>query len=1172
MRSHLRHAVVSLTLLLLAACAGGDTPVTPTAPTPAPPAPEPAPPGVLVIAVEGLPDGLAANVSVAGPGFSRTTTAPVTWNDLPAGSYSVAVLPVRGVAGTYAGTTASMVLSVLSGSLPAVATVRYAPLPSALDVVIAGVPGGVAAPVLVTTPTDSVISASGSAVHTSVASGTWRIAADTLLSGGSRYTPSTASQEFAVLHGDTARTSLTYSVASGAIAVSLGGLPAGVAALAIVEGPGAFSDTVTTSRTLTALVPGAYRVIARSVASGAVTFDPNTDTLHISVAASLVAAPAVVQYVAQVGHLVVTTTGLPAGAEATLSLASAQSVQSFAGAVSIDSLPSGSYVLSASPVVHNGVKYAATMAVDTIVISTGATRTVNVSYGVVPTMVQVTVAGLPTGAAADMVLITPDGANTPLTGATTVNPAAPGRWRLTAASITHGGALYTPTPTAYDTTLVAGEALALHVQYTISSGALAISVSGLPNGVSADVNVSGPNAYAQSVTGSATLSMLTPGTFTVAAASVTAGSNLYLPTPSTQQTTVSASLTPAIATVTYSLATGAITINASGLPGSATPTFTLTGPNGSTAINGAGVVDGLAPGAYTVAANSVSSGASTYTPAPTSANATVTVSGNTAVNFTYSAPSGPNFYISNVHLTQATQRIDGSVALVAGRDALLRVFVLASMANTAQPDVRVRVYDGATLLQTSTIPATEASVRQSLAVGTMSSSWNVMVPAANMRPGLRVVAELDPTEAIEDDDRSDNVWPASGVPHAFTTNNVPTFTVRFVPVVVGALTGNVTVGNHEQYLSTTRRIFPVGAIAASVRAPFTSSATELQSNDANGAWLTVLSEINSLRAADGAPSTTHYYGVVGTTYSSGIAGYGYLPGRAGIGWDKMPSGDRVAAHEWGHNFGRSHAPCGVSGDPNYPYAGGAIGQVGWNSANNTLVQANATDVMSYCSNQWISDYNWSAIMSYRGAAGMAAPMVAGSGDATASWPLGARRADDGLLVWGRVIDGRIQLEPAFRVRAPMTPAFAGTHRLELLDSVGVSLGAFPLRAELVDHATGRDERHFAVVVPWSDALERRVVSLRVRDVRAPLRSAVRERAVRGTQQAAEVRDPRGTVTSSAGRARVSWNSADYPMAMVRDAATGQVMGFVRRSGDAVATDGRAIEVVYSDGVRSVVRR
>ena len=56
-----------------------------------------------------------------------------------------------------------------------------------------------------------------------------------------------------------------------------------------------------------------------------------------------------------------------------------------------------------------------------------------------------------------------------------------------------------------------------------------------------------------------------------------------------------------------------------------------------------------------------------------------------------------------------------------------------------------------------------------------------------------------------------------------------------------------------------------------------------------------------------------------------------------------------------------------------------------------------------------------------------------------------------------------------------------------------------------------------------------------------------------------------------GRARVTWNSSAYPMAMVRDASTGALMGFVRRSGDAVVTGGRAIDVIFSDGVRSVRR-
>ena len=142
--------------------------------------------------------------------------------------------------------------------------------------------------------------------------------------------------------------------------------------------------------------------------------------------------------------------------------------------------------------------------------------------------------------------------------------------------------------------------------------------------------------------------------------------------------------------------------------------------------------------------------------------------------------------------------------------------------------------------------------------------------------------------AITDADRSDNTWPTNGTPQSVSVNTVPTFNVRFVPIVVGALTGNVTAGNRASFLSSVSRMFPLGTVSSDVRAPFTSSATEIQSNDGNNQWLTVLSEINALRTTDGAPNTMHYYGVLKVSYTSGIAGYGYVPGRAAIGWDYPP--------------------------------------------------------------------------------------------------------------------------------------------------------------------------------------------------------------------------------------------------------------------------------------------
>jgi hypothetical protein len=70
-------------------------------------------------------------------------------------------------------------------------------------------------------------------------------------------------------------------------------------------------------------------------------------------------------------------------------------------------------------------------------------------------------------------------------------------------------------------------------------------------------------------------------------------------------------------------------------------------------------------------------------------------------------------------------------------------------------------------------------------------------------------------------------------------------------------------------------------------------------------------------------------------------------------------------HEIGHNHGRPHAPCVPNGlsiadvDQQYPYQGGVIGVPGYIAASDQLIGADqATDVMGYCRNQWLSDYTY----------------------------------------------------------------------------------------------------------------------------------------------------------------------------------------------------------------------
>ena len=1170
-----RSLALALTVVLLAACAGGGDSASPTSPPVGPPAP--AAPGTIAVSSGGLPAGASADLQIVGPlpgsTFNRTATAGTSWADVPVGRYTVTVRPVRTALGTWVGAPATFEVTVPSAT-PAQVAASYRPAPSALAITVSGLPANASAAASATPPGGSPTAVAQSTTLLATQRTDqpttlerWVFSAGTVTAEGARFSPSRTALDTTVSFGDTARIELRYTVSSGAIAVAVTGLPNGLAGNVRVLGPGADSTSrsITATTTLTGLVPGRYRVISAPVAQQGVTYRPATDTLAVDVTASLVAAPAPVTYSAQVGRLVLQSSGLPGGSTPALRVVGTGIDRSFAGPGTVDSLPVGTYIVSAAPVLVGSEKWVPTPASQTLTITTGGTSTASFTYALVPTVVDVPVTGLPNGTNAAIQLTDPAGVSYAVTGSFRVAPATPGRWRQTASAVTTSVATYAPARAARDTTVSPGDTLPFGVQYSISTGSLAVVVNGLPTGANGAVTVSGPGNFSRALSATTTLVLLTPGTYTVSAASVSTAGGTYSAAPSTQTVNVVASAVAAAATVAYTLPGGSIAIAASGYPAGTTPVFTLTGPGATRTQNGPGTVTGLPAGTWTVSAASVFSAGSTYTPSPASATTTVSVNATSNVSFVYAAPpSGPNYTISSVYLTQAIQKLDNSVALVANREALLRVFVTANAANSARPDVRVRLYDGTTLLSTTTIAAPETSVRTSIAEGTLSSTWNFTVPAANVRTTTRVLVELDPAQAVPDADRSDNTWPSSGTPQAVTVRTVPTFTVRFVPVIVGTDTGRVTNANQASFLVTSRRLWPLQSVVSDVRAPFTSSADTLDSEDTNGKWLTVLSEINALRTTDGAPATTHYYGVVRARYTSGVAGYGYRPGRAAVGWDYLPSGDEVAAHEWGHNFGREHAPCGVSGDPSYPYAGGVIGGFGWNAGTNTIVSSSATDIMGYCSNLWVSDYSWSAVMTYRSSSGFVTS-VEGAG------------MGDGLLVWGRVVDGRIELEPSFRVRAPVTPAPRGaTHQVELLDANGSALLAMPLEASVVDHTPpGHEQRQFAVVLPWSATLEQRVQQVRVRDVRVPTRAAI-QRAEAALPSAVGARaladEPSAQLDRAARQIRVRWDNPAYRMAMVRDASTGQIMGFVRRQGAVVATGGRSVDVVFSDGVRSVVRR
>ncbi len=450
-----------------------------------------------------------------------------------------------------------------------------------------------------------------------------------------------------------------------------------------------------------------------------------------------------------------------------------------------------------------------------------------------------------------------------------------------------------------------------------ATGSLAVAVSGLPDGVSAAVNVTGPGGYQRVVTETETLAGLAAGSYTVAATGVSAGSAAYTPSPTTQGIAVTGG-DAANADVVYSTASGALAITIGGLPGGTSAAVTVSGPAGYThQATSSQTLTGLAAGQYTLTAQPVTDGTDQYSPAP--ASQVTTVGSGTAsatVNYSSGGTAGFNLRVDGLYLVQSVQTYTRGVPLVSGRSALLRVFVTANQVNAAQPTVRVRLYSDGVLASTTTVVAPGLTTPLAADEADIATSWNLVIDKALIQPNLSVLVEVDPDNTIAEGNEADNVFPGNGTPASLEVRNATPFHVVFIPVVTKAdnRQGNVTQANRDRYLDLTMRMHPLASFTSAVHTPYTTATNlALQSDNTNNAWNIIVNEILALRQAES--DSRYYYGVVSPSYNSGVAGVGYIGAEAAIGWDKLPSGSSVAAHEWGHNWGRQHAPCGGAGNP-----------------------------------------------------------------------------------------------------------------------------------------------------------------------------------------------------------------------------------------------------------------
>jgi hypothetical protein len=141
--------------------------------------------------------------------------------------------------------------------------------------------------------------------------------------------------------------------------------------------------------------------------------------------------------------------------------------------------------------------------------------------------------------------------------------------------------------------------------------------------------------------------------------------------------------------------------------------------------------------------------------------------------------------------------------------------------------------------------------------------------------------------------------------------------------------------------------------------------------------------------------------------------------------------------------------------------------------------------------------------------------------------------------------------------------------VQALDESGRSMFAVSFAGAEVDHLPGERTFAFAIPLPASGA---RAATLRL--LSGMQEVARRSRPLSPTAGGAStnrVTSPSRLVSLGWQRSRLEWDAKTYPGAMVRDAATGQVLAFLA-GGSGEVDASREIEVLLSTGVTSMKQR
>ena len=492
------------------------------------------------------------------------------------------------------------------------------------------------------------------------------------------------------------------------------------------------------------------------------------------------------------------------------------------------------------------------------------------------------------------------------------------------------------------------------------------------------------------------------------------------------------------------------------------------------------------------------------------------------------------------YLTQATQDLNGNVPLIASRHALLRVFGTADERYAVGHEGQATFFVRGREVSSASLEPPASGIPVDVEESRLAHSFNARIPGHVLQPGLEMVVELDPDGVLPLKSGSSSRFPASGR-LALDVREVPPMNLTIVPVLyheeanrstnpeVEDFTRDLVTTDSDGELRFTRDILPIGDLNVKLREPYYTFA------DTEGGADRIFQEIWMLRHLE-ADGDEYYHGIAAfpnteeskpdSDWPGGLGAEGY----SAVSWEFWGP---TIAHELGHNLSLGHAPCGTTGDPDFPYADGSIGVWGHrllhgdDTGFGRLFSPVHKDIMSYCFfDRWISDYHFTKALDHRLELASAPALFAERA-----------AAQETLLLWGGVREGELRLEPAFahdaRLKLPEAP---GPYQLEGRDAEGRRLFSFSFTPDELDH--GGSSFLFAIPFEpeWTEDLDRITLT-------GPEGSTALDRETGG--RAALIID------RASGRVRTiarDWSVEDaaLPAAMAADAQVEVIRGLPRR--------------------------